>query len=35
VAQRHVDAALAAANPALTEADLAAWGAFGINRASV
>jgi len=35
VAQRHVDAALAAANPALTEADLAAWGAFGTNRASV
>jgi len=33
VAQRHLDAALSAANPALSEGDLARWGAFGTARA--
>lgn len=33
VKHRHVEAALAAANPALSEADLVAWGSFGTNRA--
>ena len=33
VQQRHLDAALAAANPALTEADLVKWASFGVNRA--
>lgn len=31
VGQRHLEAALAAANPALSEADLVAWSSFGLG----